>query len=63
MLEEELALNTWRRWAYLWRPERDGRHNLVVRATDGLGNPQIVDEQRPFPSGAAGYHTIRVDVG
>ncbi|MFQ5794910.1 MAG: molybdopterin-dependent oxidoreductase [Candidatus Bipolaricaulia bacterium] len=62
VLEDPLAVNTWRRWAYLWRPEASGRHILMARATDGQGTLQIEKQARPFPSGASGYHTVRVDV-
>ncbi|HKW78388.1 MAG TPA: molybdopterin-binding oxidoreductase, partial [Candidatus Limnocylindria bacterium] len=54
---------TWRRWYYDWTPSGAGTVRLMVRATDGLGVPQVSSPAEPFPAGATGYHlvTVRVD--
>ena len=51
---------TWALWSYDWRPEKPGDYLLVVRATDGEGELQEYDEDRPFKSGATGFHKIAV---
>lgn len=63
VLEEPLGPLTWRRWRYLWTPPGTGRHRLLVRATDGDGQPQTGTPRPPFPSGATGYHAIELEVG
>ena len=48
-----------------WRAEFDvaaGEHQAQVRATDGNGNTQTSQIQRPAPNGATGYHGISFDV-
>jgi DMSO/TMAO reductase YedYZ molybdopterin-dependent catalytic subunit len=50
----------WRRW------QADielgpGEHTLAVRATDGAGVVQIAERRPPHPSGASGYHQVRVN--
>jgi hypothetical protein len=35
---------------------------MVVRATDGEGAVQELDEDRPFKSGTTGFHRIMVYV-
>ena len=39
-----------------------GSYNVVVRALDGKGTPQIEQEASTYPSGATGYHRLRVQV-
>jgi len=49
-----------------WRAEVSlaaGEHTLRVRATDGEGDRQIPERTPPAPSGARGYHQIRVTAG
>jgi DMSO/TMAO reductase YedYZ molybdopterin-dependent catalytic subunit len=53
---------TWALWSYDWRPERDGIHMLVVRATDGGGELQTEDRGGINPDGATGYHRLRTRV-
>jgi DMSO/TMAO reductase YedYZ molybdopterin-dependent catalytic subunit len=53
---------TWALWSCDWRPENAGDYSLVVRATDGQGDLQEDDEDRPFKSGATGFHRIAVHV-
>jgi DMSO/TMAO reductase YedYZ molybdopterin-dependent catalytic subunit len=53
---------TWALWSYDWRPAAAGDFKLVVRATDGDGNVQEFDPNRPFKSGPTGFHSIVVHV-
>jgi len=53
---------TWALWSYNWQPEDAGDYTLVVRATDGEGEVQEWDEERPFKSGTTGFHKIVVHV-
>lgn len=53
---------TWALWSFDWRPQDVDDYTLVVRATDGEGELQEYDEDRPFKSGATGFHRIRVHV-
>jgi len=53
---------TWALWSDEWTPGRAGRHELVVRATDGDGNPQESKKEPIDPDGASGYHRIKVEV-
>jgi hypothetical protein len=53
---------TWVLWTASWTPTKEGSYSLAVRATDGTGALQDSTSRPSFPSGATGYHTIRVDV-
>ncbi|PZR77218.1 MAG: hypothetical protein DLM73_00175 [Chthoniobacterales bacterium] len=53
---------TWALWSYDWRPATPDDYTLVVRATDGEGEVQELDEDRPFKSGTTGFHKIVVHV-
>ncbi|HEV2805884.1 MAG TPA: molybdopterin-dependent oxidoreductase [Chthoniobacterales bacterium] len=53
---------TWALWSYDWRPGAAGDYWLAVRATDGEGVVQELDEDRPFKSGTTGFHRILVHV-
>jgi DMSO/TMAO reductase YedYZ molybdopterin-dependent catalytic subunit len=53
---------TWALWSYDWRPTGADNYTLVVRATDGEGLVQELDEDRPFKSGTTGFHRITVYV-
>jgi DMSO/TMAO reductase YedYZ molybdopterin-dependent catalytic subunit len=52
--------DTWRQWYLPWTPERSGKHQLRVRATDAHGRPQDTQRRNPFPSGATGLHSVTV---
>ncbi|MBA3762482.1 MAG: molybdopterin-dependent oxidoreductase [Chthoniobacterales bacterium] len=52
---------SWALWSYDWRPAA-GDYTLVVRATNGDGQVQTYDANRPFKSGASGFHKIVVHV-
>src|SRR6266404_1315895 len=47
---------TWSLWSHDWRPDESGDYTLVVRATDGEGEVQEFEEDRPFTSGITGFH-------
>jgi DMSO/TMAO reductase YedYZ molybdopterin-dependent catalytic subunit len=53
---------TWALWSYDWRPAAPDNYTLVVRATDGEGFVQEWDKDRPFKSGATGFHRIVVHI-
>ncbi len=60
-LAAQLDVDVWRQYVYDWEAE-PGEYTLKVRATDGEGETQTEEETAPQPSGATGYHTIRVTV-
>ncbi|HKF74646.1 MAG TPA: molybdopterin-dependent oxidoreductase [Candidatus Dormibacteraeota bacterium] len=62
-LQPPLGPLTWVLWTAAWHPAGEGEHTLVVRASDGGGAVQSADQAPSFPSGASGYHRIRVSVG
>lgn len=51
--------DTWRQWWAEWEAT-PGWHTLRTRATDGQGITQTAAIAPPFPSGATGWHEIRV---
>lgn len=53
---------TWALWSFDWRPQTADDYTLVVRATDGEGELQEWDPDRPFKSGVTGFHKIRVHI-
>jgi DMSO/TMAO reductase YedYZ molybdopterin-dependent catalytic subunit len=54
-------VDTWRQWTADWDAAA-GSHTIRVRATDGKGKLQTSSPMDSFPSGATGWHTIRVKV-
>ena len=60
-LAAQLDADVWRQYVYDWEAE-PGEYTLKVRATDGEGETQTEEEAAPQPSGATGYHTIRLTV-
>lgn len=60
-LSGALSEHTWVQWTHVW-DAMPGAHRLQVRATDGEGQTQTAELAPPAPSGATGYHTIRVEV-
>lgn len=60
-LAARVDVDTWRQWVYEW-DARPGRHELVVRATDGTGAVQTNERRQPRPDGATGRHSIIVTV-
>ena len=61
-LNSPLSSLTWVVWQATWTPDREGPYTLLVRATDGTGAVQGSGSAPSYPGGAAGYHTIRLDV-
>ncbi len=53
---------TWVQWVTDWAAD-PGRHEIMVRATDGAGAVQAEQPSPPAPDGARGWHTISVNVG
>jgi DMSO/TMAO reductase YedYZ molybdopterin-dependent catalytic subunit len=53
---------TWVIWRASWTPTAGGSYTLKVRATDATGKLQDKTETGSYPSGASGYHTIRLSV-
>lgn len=60
-LGPQLAGTTWRQWWMSWDAAA-GKHNITVRAWDGLGNLQSEREVPVAPNGAEGLHTVDVTV-
>ena len=58
-----LSSLTWVLWTATWTPAAEGIATLMVRARDGGGALQTADENPSYPTGATGYHTIKVTVG
>ena len=52
----------WRQWLWTWDATR-GVHELQVRVVDANGTPQVEAVVDPFPNGASGLHTVKVQVG
>jgi DMSO/TMAO reductase YedYZ molybdopterin-dependent catalytic subunit len=61
-LSPPLSPFTWVLWRAQWTPGGEGAYSLQVRARDGRGDLQSSAGAPSFPSGASGYHTIRVSV-
>ena len=53
---------TWVLWQTTWTPTREGAYTLVVRAVDGSGALQDSHPAASYPTGAAGYHTIQLNI-
>lgn len=53
---------SWALWSYQWPAATPGNYSLVVRATNGDGEVQRFDPNRPFKSGTTGFHKIAVYV-
>jgi len=60
-LAAQLDPDSWCHYLYEWEAP-PGEHTLQVRATDGEGRTQTARRAPPHPSGATGYHTVRVAV-
>ena len=55
---------SWSLWQLAWTPTADqaGETTLVVRATDGDGQPQVTEDRNTVPNGATGLHRVKVTV-
>jgi DMSO/TMAO reductase YedYZ molybdopterin-dependent catalytic subunit len=56
-----VSIDTWRQWYWRWQAT-PGDHRLTVRATDRTGQTQTDEQEPPVPSGATGWHTVKVTV-
>jgi DMSO/TMAO reductase YedYZ molybdopterin-dependent catalytic subunit len=54
-IKPSLSPYTWVLWRRRWTPAQQGKHKLVVRATDGRGQTQTSQYTPPAPSGSSGY--------
>jgi DMSO/TMAO reductase YedYZ molybdopterin-dependent catalytic subunit len=54
-----LSPYAWQLWRADLQVDRSVK-DIRVRATDGQGRPQTREQNDPFPSGATGYHTVRI---
>jgi DMSO/TMAO reductase YedYZ molybdopterin-dependent catalytic subunit len=61
-LRRVLPKDDWMPFTYIWPAPTPGKHDVVVRATDGDGNLQDPAERDSFPDGATGYHHTVVTV-
>lgn len=63
-VKEPLSPYAWSLWKYRWTPSGTGEYTLVVRAYDRQGTVQFPGTLfgGAFPSGAEGYHKVRVTV-
>jgi len=61
-LRRILPKDDWMPFTYTWPAPTPGKHDVVVRATDGDGNLQDPAERDSFPDGATGYHHTVVTV-
>ena len=48
---------TWVQWRYDW-PSQPGQHTFQVRAYDGSGDLQPVEDSSPHPNGATGIYSV-----
>ena len=59
-LKDPLSQYTWVLWNAELDLTRNGKHKIVVRATDKTGNIQTDTYTDPFPNGATGYDMVSV---
>lgn len=52
---------SWVIWEYPWDAD-SGSYEIVVRATDGMGDVQTQDQAPELPDGSSGWHRVRVGV-
>jgi DMSO/TMAO reductase YedYZ molybdopterin-dependent catalytic subunit len=53
---------TWVIWQTTWTPSAEGAYELQVRAIDNAGALQSAAVASSYPTGASGYHTVRIAV-
>jgi len=53
---------SWSLWTYEWTPTDQGETELIVRATDGNGSPQIPEYRYSVPDGGTGWHRVKARV-
>jgi DMSO/TMAO reductase YedYZ molybdopterin-dependent catalytic subunit len=59
--EPPLSPLTWVQWRHDW-PAASGSHVARVRAYDGNGDLQVLNEQGSAPAGATGVHTFPFEI-
>lgn len=57
-MEYSTSRLAWVMWRYDWQPERPGEIPLLVRATDGKGQPQTAEQRGVAPPGANGCRRV-----
>jgi DMSO/TMAO reductase YedYZ molybdopterin-dependent catalytic subunit len=57
-----LSSLTWVLWQADWTPSAEGAYSLEVRATDSTGALQSEQAAPSYPTGASGYHTVRIAI-
>lgn len=60
-LGPDAGIDYWRQWFLPWDAV-PGERRITVRATDRTGQVQPEALRAPFPSGATGWHRVRVEV-
>jgi DMSO/TMAO reductase YedYZ molybdopterin-dependent catalytic subunit len=53
---------TWVLWQADWMPSVEGAYSLEVRAADSTGALQSAQAAPSYPTGASGYHTVRIAI-
>ena len=61
-IKDPLSSNSWVLWALNWIPQNKGKYNIVVRATDKVGNVQTAEIRDNFPNGSTGLHSVEETV-
>ena len=61
-LRKILPKDDWMPFTFTWPDPTPGKHDVVVRATDGDGAVQDAAERDSFPDGATGYHHTTIAV-
>jgi DMSO/TMAO reductase YedYZ molybdopterin-dependent catalytic subunit len=61
LLSSPISKATWVQWQMHWQAT-PGSHTIEVRAMDGTGAVQTATRHSPAPSGATGYHQVKVSV-
>jgi DMSO/TMAO reductase YedYZ molybdopterin-dependent catalytic subunit len=61
-LKKPLGNLTWTLWALEWVHPSAGEHQIIARATDGLGEVQTSTVADTFPNGATGYASTTLTV-
>jgi DMSO/TMAO reductase YedYZ molybdopterin-dependent catalytic subunit len=59
-IKDPLSQYTWALWNARLDLTRNGKHKIIVRATDKAGNIQTDTYTDPFPNGATGYDMVSV---
>ncbi len=61
-VQTPLSPLAWTQWAIRYTPTGGGVLTVACRAIDGDGRTQDARSRRPHPSGASGYHQVRLQV-